>query len=387
MTASSEPGGTAPPHHRRAGRLARGLVIGAVALAAILASYGAYEYEIHRAPPGTTPLVIYTYASLFGGNCGSEALTTALAPFAAAHNVAFTFVCPSDLLSTLEAERSAPGADLVLGLDEVTAPVAAADGLLVPYRSPELANVSGALVNELDPTHGVTPYEWGYLAVDYSPAFSNATGGAIAHSAFPDFASNSTWAKGLLIEDPTADITGEEFLLWQIEFYTAVLHQDWTTWWKAVAASVPTAPDWSTAFDEFSTDPGRYPMVVSYSSDAAYAAENGAPGSIGTAVTTWNGTSYGWRTVYGMGIVNGSAHAELGREFIDWFLGGTVQAAIPTNEWEYPANGTVALPPSFASAIDATTIVPLDDFTTPAAIAANLPGYLDEWQALENQYG
>jgi ABC transporter substrate-binding protein (ThiB subfamily) len=363
------------------------LVVTAVVLVVAAAGYGGYVYEIHLPPPGTTPLVIYTYASLFGGNCGSDSLSAVLAPFESAHHVTVSFQCPSDLLSTLLSERASPGADLVLGLDEVTAPAAIADGLLLPYRSTQLANVADAIVNELDPAHGVTPYEWGYLSIDYTPAFYNATGGRIAHSAFPDFSNNLTWAKGLLIEDPTADITGEEFLLWQIEFYTAVLHQDWTTWWKTVASSVPTAPDWATAFGEFSQAPVQYPTVVSYSSDSAYAEANGGAGSLGTAVTTWNGTSYGWRTVYGLGIVNGSAHSDLDRQFIDWFLGGTVQSAIPTNEWEYPANRTVPLPSSFASAIDPSTIVPLDDFTTPAAIAANLPTYLEQWQALENQYG
>jgi thiamine transport system substrate-binding protein len=379
----------APLHRsrRRAGRTLRILTASVVALVVVLAAYGVYSYESHLPPPGTTDLVVYTYPSFFGGDCGSN-FSSVLAPFEAAYHVAVTLECPpGTLLATLEDERNAPSADVVIGLDEVTAPTAAADGLLIPYAPPELTDVPSDLVAELGPGHEATPYEWGYLSIDYTPEFSNATGGAVAHASFSDFTNNTTWAKGLLTEDPTVDITGEEFLLWEIAFYENVLHQDWTTWWKAVAPYIRTAPDWGTAFDEFSTPPNNPPMVVSYTTDAAYATATGAAGSLNCTVANWGGVEYGWRSVYGMGIVNGSAHVALDEALINWFLGGTVQAALPTNEWEYPANQTTALPASFSAALDPSAIVPLDDTMTPAQISADLPGYLETWQTLMNQYG
>jgi thiamine transport system substrate-binding protein len=372
------------PRSHRAGRSVRILVSVIVAVVVVLAAYA--TYAAYSQPPAT--LTIYTYSSLFGGNCGSPALTAAVAPFETAHHVHLRFECPSGtLVSTLLAERNAPGADVVIGLDEVTAYAAAEDGLLVPYAPPDLAHVDPALVHELDPFHRTTPYEWGYLAIDYAPAFANATGDAIAHSSFANFSANTSWSSGLLIEDPTTDIVGEEFLLWEIAFYSGILHQDWTTWWKAVAPHVRTAPDWSTAFGEFTSPPNNPPMVVSFTSDVAYADATGSPGSLGTAVTTWNGSEYGWRTIYGLGIVNGSAHLTLDQEFVDWFLSGTVQSAIPTNEWEYPANDTVGLPSAYNATLDPSVIQPLDETTSPAAIAQNLPGYLEEWQTIENQAG
>jgi len=57
------------------------------------------------------------------------------------------------------------------------------------------------------------------------------------------------------------------------------------------------------------------------------------------------------------------------------------------NEWEYPANTTVPLPSVYGAAIDPTTITPLNDRLTPAEIAADLPGWLSEWQSIENSYG
>ncbi len=381
-------GSTATPYRRHhAGRTLRVLAATVVVLVVVLSGYGVYSYLTHLPPAGTTHLVVYSYESLFGGSCGAN-LQGLLAPFESAHHVSISVVCPAGtLLSTLLSERNAPAADVVIGLDEVTAPAAAANGLLVPYASPELAHIDPKLVDELDPGHHVTPYEWGYLAIDYTPEFALATQGSIAHAAFSDFTNNTTWADGLLIEDPTLDITGEEFLLWEITFYQHVLHQDWTTWWQQVAPHVRTAPDWSTAFGEFSTPPNNPPMVVSYTTDAAYAALNGAPGSINGTVSHWGGVAYGWRTVYGLGVVNGSAHVGLDEALIDYFLGGSVQSSIPTNEWEYPANATTVLPAEFAAAVPPASIVALDDFTTPASIATDLPGYLDTWQGVMNQYG
>ncbi|HEV8050600.1 MAG TPA: hypothetical protein VGP88_08410, partial [Thermoplasmata archaeon] len=100
-----------------------------------------------------------------------------------------------------------------------------------------------------------------------------------------------------------------------------------------------------------------------------------------------NGTSYGWKTIYGVGIVHGTRHLALDQAFVDWFLSGTVQGEIPTNEWEYPANETVPLPSVYQSAIDPATITALNDQVTPSEIAADLPGWLSEWQTVENAYG
>ena len=374
------------PVPRRAGRGRRVVMAAAVALIVVLAGYGTYAYLASRPPPGTTVLTVYTYASLFGGaDCGSPALTQALAPFEAAHHVTVELVCPSGtLVNALLAQANAPSADVVIGLDEVTTPQAEANHLLLPYTPSRLASVPADLAAELSADHAATPYEWGYLGIDYNASFAGATHGAVARSSFANFSSNASWASSLVAEDPTVDITGEEFLLWEIAFYQTVLHADWTSWWKAVAPYLHLAPDWSTAYGEFTAATGAAPMVVSYTTDPAAA---GTPGAFNSTVSTWNGTAYGWRTVYGLGVVNGSAHVGLAEALVDWFLDGSVQAEIPTNEWEYPANATVSLPPVFAAAYNLSGVHPLNPAYPPAAIAGSLPGWLTTWQTIENQYG
>lgn len=371
---------------RRPGRIGRGILVLVVAVVVVVATFGAYEFVSTLAPAGEPTLVVYTYPSLFGGvDCGAPAFSTVFGEFESAHHVHIDVECPAGtLLGTLLQQQSSPVADLVIGLDELTTPVAEQDHLLVPYAPPALANVNASLVAELSPDHGAVPYEWGYLAVDYNATFAASTGGAVARATFPDFTSNSTWARGLLTEDPEFDITGQEFLAWQILYYQEVLHESWEPFWSTLwSEGLPTpAPDWGTAFGEFSASSGGPPMVVSYSTDPAYAAANGEAGSFNSTVSWWNGTAYGWRTIYGIGIVNGSRQLPLDEAFENWFLNGTVQNQIPLNEWEYPANQTIPLPSVYAAAIPPASVVALNVDITPAQIAADLPNWIQEWQSL-----
>jgi thiamine transport system substrate-binding protein len=376
----------APPRRLRGPGRARRVLLAVVAVVVVVvAGLGLYTLANQQTPT----LVIYTYASLLGGtNCGAANWSTVFGTFESAHHIQIEVECPSGTLaSTLLAQQDAPGADLVIGLDELTAPEADADHLLIPYAPPELANVSPTLVQQLSPDDAVAPYEWGYLGIDYNTTFAAETDGAIAHATFPDFVANVTWARQLLLEDPSVDITGEEFLVWEIEYYEHVLHQDWQGFWTNVLPNLPPpATDWGTAFGEF-TSPGGPEMVSSYTTDPAYAAANGQGGQYNSTVSWWNGTAYGWRTIYGVGIVAGTHHLSLDEQFEDWFLGGTVQSLIPLNEWEYPANSTVELPSVFEAAIDPTSITPLNADTSPAQVAANLTGWVDSWLALSTGTG
>jgi thiamine transport system substrate-binding protein len=351
----------------------------------VVATFGVFEYVSNLPPPGETTLVIYTYPTLLGGSdCDPVDASTVFQPFEQAHHVRIELECPSGtLLSTLVAQAGSPGADLVIGLDEITTPVAEADHLLVPYAPPGLVNVSPEIVAELSPDEAAVPYEYGYLGIDYNSTFAASTDGAIAHATLPDFTNNSTWAQGLLTENPESDITGEEFLVWQIEYYENVLHENWESFWSDLwSEGLPDpATDWGTAFGEFSS-PGGPPMVVSYTTDPAYAAANGEGGQYNSTVSWWNGTEYGWRTIYGMGIVRGTTHLALDQAFEDWFLNGTVQSQIPENEWEYPANSTVPWPAVFDASVDPADIVPLNADVTPSEIASDLPGWLATWLSL-----
>ncbi|MCI4349090.1 MAG: thiamine ABC transporter substrate-binding protein [Thermoplasmata archaeon] len=374
---------TDPPRlGRRPGSTGRILAAIAIAVAVAIAGLGGYAYlASHRS--GEPTLVVYTYDSLLGG-CGSSVLTNLTRSFEASHSVHLEIDCePGTLSSLLIAQKNAPVADLVVGLDEITAPQAEAAGVLVPYQSPELAHVAPNLVGAISPAHAVTPYEWGYLAIDYTPSFSTATGGAVANFSFPSVAANASWARNLMIEDPATDIVGEEFLLSQIAYYQSVLHGDWTSFWRAVDPYVLVNASWSDVYGSFNPAGSRAPgMIVSFNTDPA--ASGSVPPTFNATLYHDHGTTYAWKTVYGVGIVQGSRHLALDREFVDWFLQGHVQGQIPTSEWEYPANLTVGLPGVFSWAVDPAGVVALNAALPPSSIPGSLPGWLDEWQNLEN---
>lgn len=355
-------------------------------LLVIVAGYATYGLWLNRLN-GPNTLTIYTYESLFG-SCDGSVTQGLIAQFDAAYNAHVDVDClGGTLVSTLLAQKDAPTADVVIGLDEITAPQAAADGLLVPYAAPALADVNASLRATLGPGDLATPYEWGYLAIDYNQSFAAATDGAVADSSFANFSGNLTWADQLMIEDPTVDITGEEFLLWEIAFEQSVVHDNWEAFWQSVDGHVRVSPDWGDAFTAFQSPPGNPMMVVSYGTDPAYAAYAGTPGAFNATVSWSNGTAYGWQTVYGLGIVNGTAHLTLAQEFVNWFLSPTVQSQIPENEWEYPANSTIGLPPEYAYAIDPGHVTPLNADLPAATIVSDLPAWLDTWQSIANQAG
>ncbi len=358
------------------------LLIVGVAVLVVIAGLGLSAYLAAQEPT----LTIVTYESLFGG-CGSANLTALADDFGAAHDVHVAIDCYSGTLSSLLiSNEGGSGIDLVVGLDEITAPQADAAGVLVPYTPPEVANESPALQAEIAPDHSVTPYEYGYLAIDYTPAFSELTDGAVRDLTLQDFAGNSTWSRDLLIEDPTTDITGEEFLLSEIAFYQGVLHQNWTTFWRSVDPTVQVSDSWSDAYSAFTTPPDSPPMLVSYSTDPAAAAGSGYP-PFNSTLYHWNGTRYAWQTIYGVGIVKGTRHLALDEAFEDYLLSGPVQSEIPTNEWVYPANQTVELPGSFVWAANPAGAVDLNSMIPAGSIPADLPGWLDQWQTIYDQVG
>ncbi len=351
----------------------------AVVLVLVVAGFSIFYYIQTREPHGKT-LVIYTYSSFMAyGLNQTAAYNTVFGTFEKEYGVNIEIKVPSQgLLPTLEAQKSNPQADIVIGLTNVNGVQTVQDGLLARYQSPAIHYINQSLLSEMGPASAyLTPYEYSYLGIDYNNThFTGKFSPAFSDLAKPANASN------LLLENPTTSETGQEFLLWEIAYYKYLLNENWTSWWTEVKpyASGHVYDSWSTAFTQFESA-NSSALLVSYLSDPAYNSYFGYGNTTGSTVVSHNGLNYGWRTIYNIGIVNGSGNTALDEAFINHFLSPTVQDLIPTNEWMYPANTTTPIPPVYNSTMGQSSIIPLNDLVDATVIANNLQEWDIQWLA------
>jgi len=379
------------PKERNAGRGGRPTtrrlrwLVPVLAAIVTLAGFGTYYYvetSSSQCVGGAHTLVVQTYASFL--DSGSDPASARAAVFGGFENATHSRVCVEYVSGDLATNLLTSGGarpDLVVGLDELTAPRVDAAGLLVPYAPPELAQMPAGLVANLAPDHSVVPYEYGFLGLDYNVSYDAAHGKPLSTGNYlTAIAGNRSLASQFLYELPTTDITGEEFLAMEVAFSDEVLHENWTSFWRAIGPVAPSTTDWGTGFAEFSA--GTYASFVSYTTDPAYGAYFGPVGALNTSVLRYGGENYSWESIYGVGIVRGGVHnLTLAEQFEDWLLSGPAQSDLPTNEWEYPANATTELPGAFNWSVPPTSIVPLNSFESVNATAADLPGWILQWQS------
>lgn len=352
-----------------------------VAVIIIVAGFAIYYSKLSTSSTDKT-LTVYTYSSFmaYGAN-KTQAFNTVFGAFEQQYGVKIVVKTPSaGLLNTLKSQKNSPQADIVIGLTNMNGVQAANQGLLVNYTPPADSYINSSLLNEMgSASNYITPYEYSYLGIDYNRSF---TGGNFT----PSFANltTATNASNLLLENPTTDDTGLGFLLWEIAYYKYVLNENWTKWWNETQAYTTghIYDSWDTAFGYYGTGNSTN-LLVSYLTDPAYNSYFGYGNGTGSAVTYHNGKAYGWRTIYGLGIVNGSKNLQLDREFVNYFLSPNVQNEIPTNEWMYPANSTITLPPSFSVLPDQSNIIPLNNYITASDIATNIQTWETQWQLLQ----
>lgn len=336
-------------------------------------------YSIANQPSVQKTLTVYTYDTFmaYGAN-KTQAFDKVFGTFEKEYGVNIVVKTPQGgLLQTLEAQKGNPQANVVIGLTNINGIQAASGGLLMKYSPAATGYVNASLLRDMgNASSYLTPYEYSYLGIDYNRSFVND--GTFTPS-FSDLL-NSTYASNLLLENPTVSATGEGFLLWQIAYYQYVLHQNWTDWWAQLKQYTTghIYDSWSTAFNYYGTATDSN-LLVSYLTDPAYNDYFGYGNGTGSALSYHNGTAYGWRTVYCIGIVNGSSSTSLSEKFVNYFLSPTVQNEIPTNEWMYPANASIMLPPSYGAIESPVHIQALNDYMNAGTISENIQMWETVW--------
>ncbi len=353
----------------------------ALAVVVIVALSLAY-WALTSQPSGERKLVIYTYESLLKWGDDPNATRQAVfGSFEKKYNCKVEIREFDDARTALLAviqEKDKPKADVIIGIDNVLVHEAVEAGVLEPFKPGNIGEVHEWLMNSLDPSYHVVPYDYGLIALVYdSKRFPEERMRGLT---FEKLVSED-YASKLVAEDPTVSSTGLNFLLWQIAYYK-MKGEDWREWWRqAVNNGLQVVGSWGDAYDVFLDEKQGRPIVVSYGTDGAYSYHFYNETRYKAALVTVNGEEWGWLQIEGLGIVKNAPHKELARKFVEYFLSREVQEYIPLNNWMYPANKNVQLPEDYIRyALDPTKIKLFNTILSPDEIGQNLKRWLDEWR-------
>lgn len=314
---------------------------------------------------GKETLVVYTYDSFVSWGPAAEIEKE----FEARYDCDLQFVAGGGAKATLsrllsERESGSTPADLFMGeLNDV--PRLVDYDLFLPVNRkeiPNLATVPDEFSSLIDA--GLVPYEYGYITLTYDAHALSADDLPHDLSALVD----PKYKGKLVCEDPRTSSTGFSFLLWTIAKFS---EDGYLEFWRNLDPTILTITSgWSEAWALLTH--GEAPLMVSYSTDTAYAAMyedeirylSYAPGG------------EGYRTVYGIGIVKGTKHPALAREFIDLLLSKGIQELLPKTEIMFPVNPNATLPDAFQK----YAIVPEKAMSLPLSLVGEkAEGWLSDW--------
>lgn len=282
-------------------------------------------------------LVVYTYDSFVSWGPAQEIAAT----FEAAYDAKVTFVAPTgsgEMLARLIAEKETGGtqADVFIGLSDTQLPRAIERDVFQPLQTdliPHLANVPEEL--HVDPEYRAIPFDYGFVSFVYDRK-------AWPEDQLPSSLEDLTdrrFANRVIAIDPRTSSVGHALLLWTIAEYG---DDGYLAYWDRLKPSLLTvAGGWSAAYSMF--EEGEAPIVLSYTTDAAYSVFAGQGDRYG--VMTPGGEAY--LQVEMAGIVAGSDQVELAHAFLNHLLAPESQKLIPTTNWMFPANAATELPQVF----------------------------------------
>ncbi|WP_258084067.1 thiamine ABC transporter substrate-binding protein [Thermococcus thermotolerans] len=268
-----------------------------------------------------------------------------------------------EVLNRLVLEKDNPQADVVVGIDNSYLAKAIDAGILEPYKPANADVIPQWIIDSFDPTFHLTPYDYGYIAINYRKDMVQNPPKSLEDLTKPE------WKGKLIIEDPRTSSPGMAFLLWTI----AVYGDDWLNYWERLKENdVQIVKGWSEAWGAFSE--GEYPLVLSYATSPAatvYYENNTNVGAV--AFSEGN-----YLQIEGAGIVKGAKNKELAKKFIEFLISEEAQEKLPLNQWMYPVNRNVKLPEVFSYAVKVEEPVTVD----PKEIEKNYDLWLKQWTQL-----
>jgi len=245
--------------------------------------------------------------------------------------------------------------------------------------SPLFADVHGDLshvgdlkkeLRGLDSKGRAVPYDTGYIT-----SVADATALDRLPTSFDDLAS-ARYENDLLMENAQDTDTGKAFLLWSIHAKGSGGYLDY---WKSLLDNgVHVLGTWSAAYKAYTN--GEAPIVVSYSTDQVYAANNGENLQKYTVDFL---DDQGYANPESAAVFAGSDQRALATAFVDFMLSPSAQKHIPQLNYEFPSTTTGSLSGNFQKYAK----VPSKPVTfTYDDLAGKVSGWVDKWARLVAQH-
>jgi thiamine transport system substrate-binding protein len=271
------------------------------------------------------------------------------------------------MVSTAILTAGDPLGDVMFGVDNTFLQRALDADLFEAYESPALVGVPESL--RLDPTHRVTPIDFGDVCVNFW--IDRFDSDNPAPSTLADLA-DPAYADQLVVQNPETSSPGLAFLLATIAEYG----DGWEDYWAALRRNgVVVTSGWEDAYyGEFVSGGGDRSIVVSYASSPSAEVIYADP-PVDTPPTGVV-TSTCFRQIEFAGILAGTEHRPAAELLVDFLLSPTFQEDIPLNMFVFPALASAALPEVFIDFVQ----MPEDPHQLdPAEIEANRNAWTERW--------
>ncbi len=269
--------------------------------------------------------------------------------------------------------KDAPLGDLMFGVDNTFLTRALDQHVFVPFRARAVGRIPPAL--QLDPSHHVTPIDFGDVCVNADRRWF--AGHQLAIPKTLDQLAAPAYRDLLVVENPATSSTGLAFVAATV----AHAHGGWLNYWDRLRANgVKVVDGWEAAYNgEFSGaagSKGARPLVVSYASSPPAEVYFADPQPTTAPTVSLDATCF--RQVEFAGVLRGAAHPDGARALINFMLSARFQRDLPLSMFVDPVIPNTPLPEVFTK----FATIPSRPFTlTPAEIGRDRSRWISQWTA------
>ncbi len=269
--------------------------------------------------------------------------------------------------------KDAPLGDVMFGVDNTFLTRALDQKVFDTFRAQGVGRIPAALA--LDPTHHVTPIDFGDVCVNADRKWFADHQLAIPKTL--DQLTTPAYRDLLVVENPATSSTGLAFVAATV----AHAHRGWLGYWDRLRANgVKVVDGWEAAYNgEFSGaagSKGTRPLVVSYASSPPAEVYFADPQPITAPTVSLDATCF--RQVEFAGVLRDAAHPDGARALINFMLSPRFQRDLPLSMFVDPAIPNTPLPEVFTK----FATIPARPFTlTPTQIGRDRTRWISQWTA------